>query len=97
MAAGNITAAADAMESGLARGLSLVISFLAQLLHLSGIEAKLKEFPQFEFDDRMYDRAEIGKFKAEASGVQRLIDDALKKIEQRTPNPFKRANEMILL
>jgi hypothetical protein len=90
MAAGNITAAADAMESGLARGPSLVIGFLAHLLHLSGIEAKLKEFPQVEFDDRMYDRAEIGKFKAEASGVHRLIDDALKKIEQRTTKPVQK-------
>jgi rubrerythrin len=42
IAAGNIGAAADAMESGLARGLSLVISFLAQLLHLSGITNKIK-------------------------------------------------------
>ena len=43
IAAGNIGAAADAMEKGLARGLSLVISFLAQLLHLSGITNKIKE------------------------------------------------------
>ena len=43
IAAGNIGAAADAMENGLARGLSLVISFLAQLLHLSGITNKIKE------------------------------------------------------
>lgn len=42
IAAGNIGAAASAMESGLARGLSLVISFLAQLLHLSGITDKIK-------------------------------------------------------
>jgi hypothetical protein len=42
IAAGNIGAAADAMENGLARGLSLVISFLAQLLHLSGITNKIK-------------------------------------------------------
>jgi hypothetical protein len=42
IAAGNIGAAAEAMESGLARGLSLVISFLAQLLHLSGITAKIR-------------------------------------------------------
>lgn len=42
IAAGNIGAAAGAMERGLARGLSLVISFLAQLLHLSGITAKIR-------------------------------------------------------
>src|SRR6267143_270555 len=42
IAAGNIGAAAEAMEAGLARGLSLVISFLAQLLHLSGITAKIR-------------------------------------------------------
>lgn len=43
IAAGNIGAAADAMEKGLAKGLSLVISFLAQLLHLSGITNKIKD------------------------------------------------------
>lgn len=43
IAAGNIGAAADAMENGLARGLSLVISFLAQLLHLSGVTKKIQE------------------------------------------------------
>jgi len=43
IAAGNIGAAADAMEAGLARGLSLVISFLAALLRLSGITAKIRE------------------------------------------------------
>jgi hypothetical protein len=39
---GNIGSAADALENGLARGLTLVISFLAQLLHLSGITNKIK-------------------------------------------------------
>jgi len=43
IAAGNIAAAADAMEKGLARGLSLVISFLAQLLRMSGITDKIKK------------------------------------------------------
>ena len=43
IAAGNTGAAADAMESGLARGLSLVINFLAQLLHLSGITDKIRD------------------------------------------------------
>lgn len=42
IAAGNIGAAADAMENGLARGLSLVINFLAALLRLNGITAKIK-------------------------------------------------------
>jgi hypothetical protein len=43
IAAGNIGAAADAMEKGLARGLSLVIAFLAQLLHLTGITDKIRD------------------------------------------------------
>lgn len=43
IAAGNIGAAAAAMENGLARGLSLVISFLAALLRLNGITAKIRE------------------------------------------------------
>jgi hypothetical protein len=43
IAAGNIGAAAEAMEAGLARGLSLVISFLAALLRLSGITSKIRE------------------------------------------------------
>ena len=43
IAAGNIGAAADAMEKGLARGLSLVISFLASLLRLSGITGKIRD------------------------------------------------------
>jgi hypothetical protein len=40
--AGNIGAAADALESGLATGLKLVINFLARLLHLDGITAKIR-------------------------------------------------------
>lgn len=43
IAAGNIGAAADALENGLARGLSLVIGFLASLLRLGGITNKIKE------------------------------------------------------
>lgn len=42
IASGNIGAAANAMEMGLARGLTLVISFLAKLLRLDGITAKIK-------------------------------------------------------
>jgi hypothetical protein len=42
IAAGNIGAAADAMEKGLARGLSLVITFLAKLLRLDAITAKIR-------------------------------------------------------
>lgn len=42
IAAGNIGAAADAMENGLARGLSLVINFMAGLLHLNGITDKIR-------------------------------------------------------
>jgi hypothetical protein len=43
IAAGNIGAAADAMERGLARGLSLVINFLAALLRLNAITAKIRQ------------------------------------------------------
>ena len=43
IAAGNIGAAADAMEMGLARGLSLVINFLAALLRLNAITAKIRD------------------------------------------------------
>jgi hypothetical protein len=43
IAAGNIGAAADAMEKGLARGLSLVINFLAALLRLTGITNKIRD------------------------------------------------------
>ena len=43
IASGNIAAAADAMEDGLAKGLSLVIGFLAALLRLSGITAKIRD------------------------------------------------------
>ncbi|HSE15983.1 MAG TPA: hypothetical protein VLB46_02960 [Pyrinomonadaceae bacterium] len=43
IAAGNIGAAAQAMESGLARGLLLVVNFLAALLRLGGVTAKVRE------------------------------------------------------
>ncbi|MCK9688554.1 hypothetical protein [Scleromatobacter humisilvae] len=43
IAAGNIGAAADAMEAGLARGLVLVINFLARLLRLNGITDKIRK------------------------------------------------------
>jgi hypothetical protein len=42
IAAGNIGAAADALERGLARGLKLVISFLAKFLRLDGIAARIR-------------------------------------------------------
>lgn len=42
IAAGNIGAAADALENGLARGLKLVIAFLAKFLHLDGITARIR-------------------------------------------------------
>ena len=43
IAAGNIGAAAEAMEQGLARGLSLVINFLAALLRLTGVTARIRD------------------------------------------------------
>jgi hypothetical protein len=42
IAAGNIGGAADALEAGLARGLKLVINFLAKFLRLDGITAKIR-------------------------------------------------------
>jgi hypothetical protein len=42
IAAGNIAAAADALENGLARGLVLVIDFLARFLRLSGITKRIQ-------------------------------------------------------
>jgi len=43
IAAGNISGAAAALENGLARGLKLVIEFLAKFLHLSGITQKIRD------------------------------------------------------
>ena len=43
IAAGNIGEAAQALENGLARGLKLVISFLAKFLHLDGITARIRQ------------------------------------------------------
>ena len=43
IAAGNIGAAAEALEDGLARGLVLVIEFLARLLRLKGITTAIKK------------------------------------------------------
>ena len=42
IAAGNVAAAAQALEDGLARGLTLVIAFLAKLLRLGGITEKIR-------------------------------------------------------
>ena len=42
IAAGNLGAAAQAMEDGLARGLSLAVAFLAKFLRLDGITAKVR-------------------------------------------------------
>ncbi|HEV8430877.1 MAG TPA: hypothetical protein VGQ41_23445 [Pyrinomonadaceae bacterium] len=46
IAAGNIGAAAEALEQGLARGLVLVINFLAVIARLSGVTAKIREVIQ---------------------------------------------------
>lgn len=43
IAAGNIGAAAEALENGLARGLVLVIEFLARLLRLKGVTTAIKK------------------------------------------------------
>jgi hypothetical protein len=87
IAAGNIGAAATAMENGLARGLSLVISFLARLLRLDGITAKIKQAIQKVRDKVDAVLAKVAKWigdkaaklfgalKAGAkSGVRKLVD-----------------------
>lgn len=58
IAAGNIAAAADALEQGLARALSLVIHFLVRFLRLGGITAKIRASIQKLRDkvDSMLDR-----------------------------------------
>lgn len=70
IAAGNIGAAADAMENGLARGLSLVINFMAGLLHLNGITDKIRNAIQ----------KIKGKVDAVLSKVAKWIKDKAMKI-----------------
>jgi hypothetical protein len=87
IAAGNISAAADAMEHGLARALSLVITFLARLLHLDAVTAKIRAAIQkihAKVDDAMlkvakwiWDKAQkvLGVAKsAVKSGVKKLVE-----------------------
>jgi hypothetical protein len=87
--AGNIGAAADAMERGLARGLSLVISFLAKLLRLDGITAKIKAAIQKVRDKVDGVLAKVAKwigdkakklFGAVKAGVQKLLEWWKKKV-----------------
>jgi hypothetical protein len=54
------------------------------------IEAKLKQFAQFEWNGKMYADWEIRIFKSEAPDVQSLIDDAVKKINDRPPKEEKK-------
>jgi hypothetical protein len=58
IAAGNIGAAADALEKGLATALKLVINFLARFLRLDGITAKIRAAIEKLRDkvDKMLDR-----------------------------------------
>ena len=46
----------------------------------AAIEAKLKEFEQFEYESKMYDKGQISTFKAEASQVQVAINNAVRVI-----------------
>jgi len=89
IAAGNIGAAAEAMEAGLARGLSLVISFLAQLLHLSGITAKIRSAIQKVRDKVDAVLAKVANWIADKAkklfgivktGVRKLIEWWKKKV-----------------
>ncbi len=70
IAAGNIGAAASALENGLATALSLVIDFLARFLHLSGISEKIKKAIQ----------KIRGKVDAAMDKVARWIADKGKKL-----------------
>ncbi|HET6991694.1 MAG TPA: hypothetical protein VFJ43_10240, partial [Bacteroidia bacterium] len=80
IAAGNIGAAADAMENGLARGLTLAISFLAQLLHLSGITDKIKSVIKKIRDKVDGVLAKIAKWIAQKGKA--LLAPLMKKVDQ---------------
>lgn len=85
IAAGNVAAAAKALENGLARALRLVIDFLARFLKLSGIPKMLRsviEKVRTRTDaliDRVVDwilkmgRAAIAKVKQGAAAVKKAI------------------------
>ena len=73
IAAGNIGAAAAAMENGLARGLALAVSFLAALLRLNGITAKIREAIQ-----KVRSKVDAALFK-----VVRWVADKAKALLQR--------------
>ena len=65
IARGNIGAAAEAMEMGLARGLSLVISFLAALLRLTGVTSAIRKHIQ-KIRDKVDDvLAKVAKWVAD--------------------------------
>ncbi len=91
IAAGNIGAAADAMENGLARGLSLVINFLAQLLHMNGVTDKIRNAIQKIKDKVDGVLLKVAKWIAEKaksifgaikSGVQGVLSWAFRKTFQ---------------
>jgi DNA anti-recombination protein RmuC len=46
------------------------------------IEAKLREFEQFEYETKMYDRSELRQFKSEVIGVQKAVANAAKQIAE---------------
>ena len=76
IAAGNIGAAAAALEKGLATALKLVINFLAKFLRLDGITAKIRNAIQKLGDkvDKMLDRVAewvVGKAKKLGSAAIR--------------------------
>lgn len=54
------------------------------------IQKKLKEFAEFEWNGKVYDRSEIETFKREAADVQELIDDATKKINAKPTTEEKK-------
>ena len=81
IAAGNIGAAATALEEGLARGLVLVIDFLARFLRLSGITAKIREV--------------LNKLRGKVDGVldkvaKWITDKAKKFFGKRAPDQAKK-------
>lgn len=86
IAAGNLGAAATAMENGLARGLSLVIGFLAALLRLSGITAKIKAAIQ-----KIRDKVDAALLK-----VVRWIADKARALIQRVGAGVKSGVQAVL-
>jgi hypothetical protein len=86
IAAGNIGAAATAMEEGLARGLVLVVDFLARFLKLTGITAAIRKV--------------VHNIKAKVDGVldkvAKWIADKAKKLGKIAVGTAKKVGKAVL-